>query len=72
MHDRAGGLSLTGTHDFTQAACPLVVAKITVGEDAFVGARAFIMPGVKIGARAVVGACSVVTQDVPDDVIAVG
>jgi putative colanic acid biosynthesis acetyltransferase WcaF len=62
----------TGTHDFTQAACPLVVAKITVGEDAFVGARAFIMPGVKIGARAVVGACSVVTQDVPDDVIAAG
>lgn len=62
----------TGTHDFTQATCPLVVAKITVGEDAFVGARAFIMPGVKVGARAVVGACSVVTQDVPDDVIAVG
>ena len=62
----------TGTHDFTQEACPLVVAKITVGEDAFVGARAFIMPGVKIGARAVVGACSVVTQDIPDDVIAAG
>jgi acetyltransferase-like isoleucine patch superfamily enzyme len=50
----------------------LTVAKITIGEDAFVGARAFVLPGVKIGARAVVGACSVVTKDVPDNVIAAG
>jgi len=62
----------TGTHDFTQPTFPLAVAKITVGEDAFVGARAFVMPGVTIGARAIVGACSVVTRDVPADVIAAG
>ena len=62
----------TGTHDFTQPACPLTVAKITVGEDAFVGARAFVLPGVTIGARAIVGACSVVTRDVPAEVIAAG
>ncbi len=62
----------TGSHDFTQAACPLVVGKITVGEDAFVGARAFILPGVTIGARAIVGACSVVTRDLPNDVVAAG
>lgn len=61
-----------GTHDFSQAIMPLVVAKITIGEDAFVGARAFVMPGVKIGARSIVGACSVVTADIPDDVIAAG
>jgi putative colanic acid biosynthesis acetyltransferase WcaF len=62
----------TGTHDFSQASFPLVVAKITVGEDAFVGARTFVMPGVTIGARAIVGACSVVTKDVPESVIAAG
>ena len=62
----------TGSHDFSQPSMPLAVAKITIGEDAFVGARAFIMPGVKIGARAIVGACSVVTSDVPDDVFAAG
>jgi len=45
----------TGSHDFSQSSMPLVVAKITIGEDAFVGARAFVMPGVKIGARAIVG-----------------
>src|ERR1700730_3593433 len=33
----------SGTHDFTQPAQPLVTAKITIGDDAFVGARAFIM-----------------------------
>lgn len=62
----------TGSHDFSQSSMPLAVAKITIGEDAFVGARAFVMPGVKIGARAIVGACSVVTSDVPDDVFAAG
>jgi putative colanic acid biosynthesis acetyltransferase WcaF len=62
----------TGSHDFSDPALPLVVAKITVGEDAFVGARAFVLPGVTIGARAIVGACSVVTHDVPENVIAAG
>lgn len=62
----------TGSHDFDQAGLPLVAAKITIGEDAFIGARAFVLPGVTIGARSVVGACSVVTHDVPPDVIAAG
>jgi putative colanic acid biosynthesis acetyltransferase WcaF len=62
----------TGSHDFSLPALPLVTAKITVGEDAFVGARAFVLPGVTIGARSVIGACSVVTRDIPDNVIAAG
>jgi len=62
----------TGSHDFSQAGMPLVTAKITIGEDAFVGARAFLLPGVTIGARSVIGACSVVTHDVPENVIAAG
>jgi len=62
----------TGSHDFACQALPLVVAKITIGEDAFVAARVFVMPGVTIGARSIIGACSVVTRDVPDDVVAAG
>ena len=62
----------SASHDFADPAMPLTVAKITIGEDAFIGARAFVLPGVRIGARAVVGACSVVTKDVPDDVVAAG
>ena len=33
---------------------------------------AIILPGVRIGSRAVIGAGSVVTKDVPDDVFAAG
>lgn len=54
----------TGTHDFETDALPLLTAPVRVGERAFVGARAFVMPDVSIGAGAVVGACSVVTRDV--------
>jgi putative colanic acid biosynthesis acetyltransferase WcaF len=61
-----------GTHDFSLATMPLTVAKITIEEDAFLGARVFVMPGVRIGSRAIVGACSVVTRDVPADTIAAG
>ena len=62
----------TGSHDFSTTRIPLVTAKISIEEDAFVGARAFVMPGVTIGARSVIGACSVVTKDVPADSYAAG
>jgi maltose O-acetyltransferase len=45
---------------------------ITIGEDVWVGGGALILPGVTIGSRTVIGAGSVVTRDVPDDVFAAG
>ncbi len=65
-------VACTGSHDFSLPEMPLVTAKITIGEDAFIGARAFVLPGITIGARSVIGACSVVTRDVPENVIAAG
>lgn len=62
----------TGTHDLADPHLSLQVAPIVIGEDAFVGARAFILPGRTIGARAVVGACAVVTRDVPADTVVGG
>jgi putative colanic acid biosynthesis acetyltransferase WcaF len=62
----------TGTHDLSHPNLPLQVARIVVCEDAFIGARAFVMPGVIVGKRAVVGACSVVTKTVADDEIVAG
>ena len=56
----------TGTHQFENPKRPLQTAKITIGPGAFICARAFLLPGVNIGARAIVGACAVVTRDVPD------
>ena len=45
---------------------------ITIGSDVWVGGGAIICPGVTIGDRSVIGAGSVVTRDVPSDVIVVG
>lgn len=54
----------TGTHDFARADWPLQSAPIVVGRAAFVGARAFVLPGVTLGAGCIVGAAAVVTRDV--------
>lgn len=47
-------------------------APIEIGSDVWVGAGALILPGVRIGDRAVIGAGSVVTRDVPAGVFAAG
>ena len=45
---------------------------ITIGEQVWIGGNVTILPGVNIGDRAVIGAGSVVTKDIPSDVVAVG
>ena len=45
---------------------------ITVGDNVWFGAGVHVMPGVTIGSNVVIGAGSVVTKDIPDNVIAVG
>lgn len=46
--------------------------RIEIGEEAFIGTRSIIMPGVHIGKHSVVGAGSVVTKDVPDYTVVAG
>ncbi len=50
-----------------ELACP-----VTIGDDVWVGGNAVILPGVTIGSRSTIGAGSVVTSDIPDDVLAFG
>jgi maltose O-acetyltransferase len=45
---------------------------VEIGSDVWVGGGAIILPGVRIGSRAVIGAGSVVTRDVPGGVFAAG
>jgi maltose O-acetyltransferase len=45
---------------------------VEIGADVWVGGGAIILPGVTIGTRAVIGAGSVVTRDVPEGVFAAG
>ncbi|MFW2236794.1 acyltransferase [Rhodococcus opacus] len=49
-----------------------VYAPITVSDDVFIGLGAVILPGVRIGARSVIGAGSVVTRDVPSGTVNAG
>jgi len=62
----------TGTHDLTVTHVPLQVARITVGADVFVGARAFVLPGISLGDGAIIGACAVVTRNVPARTLVAG
>lgn len=50
----------------------VTTAPVTIGENVFVGTGVVILKGVDIGNNAVIGARSVVTSDIPDDVIAAG
>lgn len=47
-------------------------APVHIGKNCWIGAGAIILPGVTIGDNVVVGAGSVVTKDLPDNVVAVG
>lgn len=45
---------------------------ITVGNNVWIGGNVSVMPGVTIGDNVVIGAGSVVTKDIPSNVVAVG
>ncbi|MFC6180163.1 sugar O-acetyltransferase [Lactiplantibacillus daowaiensis] len=45
---------------------------ITIGNDVWLGGNVVVNPGVTIGNNVVIGSGSVVTKDIPDNVVAVG
>jgi acetyltransferase-like isoleucine patch superfamily enzyme len=56
------------THDMTRG----VYADTRIGARCFIGAHSIILPGLTIGDGSIVGAGSVVTEDVPPGVIVAG
>ncbi len=59
--------------DASERAEGLELAKpVEIGDDVWIGGGAIICPGVRIGNRCVIGAGSVVTKDIGDDVFAAG
>jgi len=51
---------------------PLILKRVTIKRNAYIGAGAIILPGVTIGERAIVAAGAVVTKDVPPRTIVAG
>ena len=45
---------------------------VYIEENVWIGAGVIIVPGVRIGKNSVIGAGSVVTKDIPENVVAVG
>lgn len=45
---------------------------VEIGDDTWLGGNVTVLPGVRIGARCIIGAGAVVVNDIPDDSLAVG
>jgi len=54
------------------AFCKTITAPVRIGHNVWIGGSAIILPGVTIGDNVVIGAGSVVTHNIPDNVVAVG
>ena len=62
----------SGTHDFDNPNFQLVTKPIVIEEDVFIGVRTMVLPGVTVRKGAIVGAQSVVTKDIPPNVVFAG
>lgn len=63
---------LTATHDPHSASFAAVDVSIVIEDYVWIGIRAIVLPGVRIGRGAVVAAGAVVTRDVPENAIVGG
>jgi putative colanic acid biosynthesis acetyltransferase WcaF len=63
---------LTGSHDFSDPTFPLRTQPIVIGYGSWIAVGVTVLPGVKIGALAVVGAGSVVAKDLPEQMVCAG
>lgn len=62
----------TGSHDHRRVTFDLDAKPICVGSGAWLGARSTVLPGVTIGANAILAGGSVATKDIPPAVVAGG
>jgi len=66
---------LTRSHEIGPSACragTVRTAPVVIGDGVWLGARCTVLPGVTIGAGAVIGAAVVVAKDVPPDTLVMG
>lgn len=66
---------VTGTHPISPRLRKLQTQynkPITIGDNVWLGANVVVMPGVSIGNNSVIGTSSIVTKDIPANVVAYG
>lgn len=61
-----------GTHDYTASSLPLRRPPISIGDEVWIAADAFVGPGVVVGNGAVVGARAVAVKDVQEWTVVAG
>lgn len=66
--DRFGEPRADGSFAF----CKTQTARVTIGDNVWIGGGVIIMPGVTIGDNVVIGAGSIVTKDIPSNAVAYG
>ena len=64
--------SLTHNAEVEDMFSNVISKPVTIEDDVWIGAHSVIMPGITIGRGAVIGAGSVVTEDIPSMAIAMG
>lgn len=61
-----------GTHDYNQLGFPLITKPIHIGSHVWIAAESFIHPGISVGEGCIIGARSVVINDMPAWTICAG
>ncbi|WP_154124398.1 WcaF family extracellular polysaccharide biosynthesis acetyltransferase [Grimontia hollisae] len=64
-----GGMLLTGNHNFKKTNFDLIVRPININDGAWVGAKAIVCPGVKMGVDSMLCVGSVASKDLNSNVI---
>ncbi len=58
-----GAMLLTGNHNYNKSTFDLMTGEIVIEDGAWIGARAVVCPGVRVGSHAVLTVGSVATHD---------
>lgn len=64
-----GALLICGNHDYTKETFDLQIGDITIEDSAWIGAKAIVCPGIKMGEASVLTAGSVATKDLSPNTI---
>lgn len=69
---------ISGSHNFDRVDVPMRAQgapprrPVVIGDDVWIGTQSIVLPGIHVGDHAIIGAGSVVANDVPEWAIAVG